>query len=119
MNTCERIGMYIMHEYNCCDSCLSKFKKLNRLASRVEEGLVEHFSDFNLEYMIIYIKKRKIQLAKEAKAAELAAEKKKSGGASKFIRMLTNKDKTMSEPMQKIDTHGHGHNHEDGGVDEI
>ena len=85
--------MYILHSYNCCDKCLSRSKKLNSLVSRVEQGLKEHFSDFNLEYMIIYIKKRKIQLAKEAE------EKRLAGGG---------------EPILALEgSHSHGHGHGD------
>ena len=49
-----------MHRYDCCDKLIPKSKKLNMLSSRVEKGLEDHFADFNLEYMIVYIKKRKL-----------------------------------------------------------
>ena len=52
-----------MHKYDCCDKCLAKSRKLNMLADKVSTGIKDHFDDFNLEYMIIYIKKVKIQLA--------------------------------------------------------
>ena len=62
--------MYIMHKYDCCDTCLAKSPKLNMLADKVSTGIKDHFEDFNLEYIIIYIKKVKMQLAIDAKKAK-------------------------------------------------
>ena len=52
--------MYAMHNYECCNVCFGRVKKLTNLKKVMEAGMQQHNVDYNLDQFIIDLKTRKL-----------------------------------------------------------
>ena len=53
--------MYAMHTYPCFKMCFGRITKLMDLKKVMEEGMTQHYVDYNLDQLIIDFKTRKFE----------------------------------------------------------
>ena len=65
--------MYLIHSYECCNHILGRVPRVKELKQRIEKGLDEHETDFNLEHLLIDFKTRQKKMVEEKLKKKMAS----------------------------------------------